>query len=108
MSFSDLVAQSDRAAQSLLGGDVVTYAPTGGPVITVTGMFDEQFVLAKGSPEAGVEASGPAVFLRLEDLPRDPELEDDGLTLTIRAVQYRLIERHPDGLGGVLLMLRAR
>lgn len=70
----------------------------------VKGIFDEQYVLAKGDAEAGVEARGPAVFFRLADLPDDPE--DDDPTLTIRGVDYRVVERRPDGMGGVVLALR--
>jgi hypothetical protein len=104
MSFLDLVAKVDRSVRSSLGGESVTYDPSSGPPVTVTGVFDEQYVLAKGSAEAGVEALGPAVFLRLEDLPDDSE--DDEPILTIRNVDYRVIERRPDGMGGVVLALR--
>lgn len=104
MSFEDLVAQVDRAAQSLLGGEIVTYAPSVGSPVQVTGMFDEQYVLAKGDANAGVETLGPAVFFRLEDLPVDPE--DDEPTLTIRGNAYSVHERRPDGMGGIVLAVR--
>lgn len=104
MSFADLVAQTDRAVQSALGSETVTYAPKVGVPVPVTGMFDEQYVLAKGTAEAAVEARGPAVFFRLSDLPADPEVDDP--TLTIRGVAYRVIERRPDGMGGIVLPLR--
>lgn len=104
-TFDQLVAQVDRVVQVALGGVVVTYDPAGAqPAVTVTGIFDEQYVLAKGTAEAGVEALGPAVFFRLEDLPADPE--NDEPTLTIRAVAYRVTERRPDGMGGIVLALR--
>lgn len=112
MAFVDLVARVDRAALAVFGEPVpVVYAPeVGAPTSTtpsgdpLTGIFDEQYVLAKGTAEAGVEALGPAVFLRLADLPTDPE--DDEPTLTIRAVDYRVTERRPDGMGGIVLALR--
>lgn len=113
MGFSELVAQADRAAQTALGGEAVTYAPTVGAPVSVTGIFDAQFVLAKGDAQAGVEASGPAVFFRLEDLPVDPETDEP--TLTIHAAphraaelvgNYRVIERRPDGIGGIVLAIR--
>lgn len=104
MAFADLVAQVDRAALSTLGGEPVTYAPEVGSAVEVTGIFDAQYVLAKGGAEAGVEALGPAVFLRLEDLPVDPE--EDEPTLTIGGVDYRVTERRPDGMGGIVLALR--
>lgn len=111
MSFDDLVAAADRAAMAALGGVTVTYRPSADVVVTVVetelvGIFDAQYVLAKGSAEAGVETLGPAVFFRLEDLPEDIDLEEDEPTLTIRGVEYRVIERRPDGMGGIVLALR--
>ncbi len=105
MAFSDLVALVDRAAQAALGGELLTYTPEAVGPVEVTGIFDEQYVLAKGTAEAGVETLGPAVFLRLEDLPTDPE--DDEPTLTIRGAVYRVTERRPDGMGGIVLALRS-
>lgn len=111
MSFAELVAAVDRAAIAAFGDKdgngepvPVTYAPAVGSPASVTGIFSEQYVLAKGTADAGVEAIAPSVFLRLDDLPTDPE--DDEPTLTIRGVAYRVIERQPDGLGGILLGLR--
>lgn len=123
MSFDELVADLDRAVQGALGGALVTYQPqsrsymgsylgrylgsylgAAASPVEVTGMFDAQYVLVSGSAEAGVETVGPAVFVRLEDLPIDPE--DDEPTLTIGGVDYRVIERRPDGMGGILLVLR--
>ena len=110
MAFADLAAQTDRAALAAFG-EPVTYTPQGGPPTSVRpngdpliGIFDLQYVLAKGSAEAGVESLGPAVFLLLEDLPTNPE--DDEPTLTIGAVTYRVTERRPDGMGGIVLALR--
>lgn len=104
MGFAELVAQVDRAVQVGLGGELVTYTPAEGPPVEVTAVFDRAFVLVKGTADAGVEASGPAVFCRLEDLPCDPE--DDDPKITVRGVDYRVIERMPDGMGGVVLALR--
>lgn len=104
MGFADLVAAADRAVQDKLGGEPVFYQPEAGAAAVAVGVFDEVYILAKGDPEAGVETVGPAVFFRLEDLPTNPE--DDEPILTIRTVTYRVIERRPDGLGGVLLVLR--
>lgn len=104
MTYADEVARADRAVQSELGGEIVTYQPQDGAAVTPIGVFDERFVLAKGDAHAGVETVGPAIFFRLEDLPVVPE--DDEPTLTIRGVDYRVIERMPDGMGGVVLALR--
>jgi hypothetical protein len=114
MSFADLIAAADRVAFAAFGdrdanGEPIpmTYQPTTGPAVPVTGIFDENYLLAKGTAEAGVEALGPAVFFRLEDLPIDPE-DDEDPTVTIRGVAYRVIEHRPDGVGGIVLPLRRR
>lgn len=104
MSFDELVTGVDRAVQGALGGESITYAPAIGSPVAVTGVFDEQYVLAKGSAPSGVEAIAPTVFFRLDDLPTDPE--NDEPTLTIRSGAYRVIERRPDGMGGIVLALR--
>jgi hypothetical protein len=103
-AFDDLVADMDRAVMAELGGEPVVYRPGAGDAVTVTGVFDAQYVLAQGDAEAGVEASAPAVFLRLADLPTDPELDEP--TLTIRGTDYHVNDRKPDGAGGLLLTLR--
>ena len=104
MSYADLVAQVDRVAMAALGGEVVTYTPATGPAITPMGIFDSVFVLAKGGGMAGVEATSPAIFFRLSDLPIDPEFDDP--TLMIRGLHYRVAERMPDDMGGIVLALR--
>ncbi len=76
-TFAELVEAADRAAQAKLGGEAMTYSPANAAPFPVTGIFDARYVLAKGDANAGVEAVGPAVFLRLDDLlPSDPEAED--------------------------------
>lgn len=105
MSFADLMAAADSTVIRLLGEPVpVTYTPQGGAAVQVTGIFDEQYVLAKGSAHAGVEAAMPAVFFQLSALPGDPEV--DKPTLIIGGVNYRVRERLGAGMGGILLGLR--
>lgn len=104
MAFSDLVEGIDRAAQTLLGGVPVIYQPEVGGPVTVQGIFDERYTLVQPG-NAGVEQLGPAVFLRLEDLPVHPD--DDEPRLTIGGKVYTVRERQPDGPqgGGIVLLL---
>jgi hypothetical protein len=101
VSFSALLASADKAALAILGGSV-TYAPSAGAPVTVRGVFDAAYVRVDAG-QAGISSSGPAVFLRLADLPTDPE--DDAAMVTVDAVQFRVRECQKDGLGGVLLLL---
>lgn len=83
----------------------IIYQPASGPPVPVSGIFDDvPYVLAKGDAEAGVEALGPNVFLKLADLPVDPE--EDEPTLIIGGVSYRVVERRSAGLGAIVLGLR--
>lgn len=103
MAFADLVAAADRAAQEHLGGVTVLYQPEGEDAVEVPAMFDERHVIVQGGAHAGVEQVGPALFVRLEDLPVHPD-EDEPL-ITIGEREYRVRERQPDGQGGVRLLL---
>jgi hypothetical protein len=62
--------------------------------------------LAKGTAEAGVESLGPAVFVRLarpsDRSSRRRRDHDDSRR------RYRVIEDRPDGMGGVVLVLRKK
>lgn len=82
----------------------VIYQPAVGASVTINGIFDAVYVLAKADPEAGVEVLGPAVFLILADLPIDPEFDEP--TLIISGVVYNVTERRPAGLGAIVLALR--
>jgi len=112
VAFDDLITAADRAAQSHLGGVVVTYAPRVGPAVSVTpegnpltGIFDENYTVVDGTYN-GVETIAPSVVLRLEDLPSDPREEDPKLTILGQRYTVRL--RETDGtIGGTIrLVLR--
>lgn len=83
---------------------MIIYQPEVGAPTVVNGIFDEQYVLDKGSAEAGVETRIPAVFVRLAALPADPD--DDDPILIIGSARYRVTERIPAGLGSIVLGLR--
>lgn len=101
MGFADLVAAADRAVLGHLGGVDVTYAPSVGSPVTIKGIIDEA---SFGIPDL----AGPAVFIRSEDLPGDPELN---ALVTIAAKTYRVRAVEPEaqasGLGGIRLWLVA-
>jgi hypothetical protein len=103
VGFGDLLAKADRAV--LKQGDAVRYTPSEGAAVDVLGIFGAPYVRATAG-EPGVVSSGPTVFLRLEDLPSDPE--DDDATITVSGVDYRITEPQKDGQGGVLLNLHRR
>lgn len=103
MAFEDLIARTDDAVRAHLGGVSVIYTPTVEAPVTVTGMFDERYVLVDAGGEAGVELIAPAVWLDVADLPVHPD--DDDPTITIDGTDYTVVERKPDGLGTIRLIL---
>jgi hypothetical protein len=102
MSFSDLLAMGDVPVREILGG-TVTYTPMVGSPVDVSAIFTAPHVQVDVG-QAGVSSVGPTVFLKLADLPSDPET-DTGATITAGAVSYTIHEVQPDGLGGLFLLL---
>jgi hypothetical protein len=102
--FADLVTLIDRAAQELLGGTPVVYVTKDGVTVdpAPVGIFDKAYVLTDPS-NAGVEQVGPVLWLRLEDLPVDPELDDP--RITIEGQDYVVHARQKDGVGGSVRLL---
>lgn len=101
MGFSALLEQADAAVGQHLGSDV-TYTSGSGEEASVRGVFDAAYVLVDGGGP-GVSSCSPAVFLRLGDLPSDPQ--EDEPSVEVAGVSYRVKEAKPDGQGGVLLLL---
>lgn len=101
MSFGDLQRTMDRAVLEHLGGPV-TYTSAEGDTVEVIGIFDRSYVRLDAG-EAGVSSTGPALFVRLEDLPADPET--DNPTIMVDGTKYRVREVEPDGRGGVRLLM---
>ena len=83
--------------------DAVRYAPRVGEPVDVFGLFDAAYVRADVGGVA-VQNVGPAVTLRLADLPTDPE--EDEPEITVNGTTYCVTEMRPDGVGLVVLMLR--
>lgn len=101
MSFDGLILAADRAVLGHLGGKAVTYQPSAGAAVVVDGLFDAEFTQFTGEGEI----KGPAVFLRLEDLPTHPDDDDPTITIAGDAKTYRVRARQLDGLGGIRLVL---
>lgn len=103
MDWGQLLATTDRAVVSGLGR-AVTYAPAVGAPVVVTGIYDDAH-LETTAGVAGVTTSTPAVWLILDDLPTDPEVDEP--TVTVGADVFSVAEVHKDSNGaGVTLLLR--
>lgn len=103
----DFTAHIQRVDASVTGGPLggpVTYTPGVGAAVDVRGVFDALYVKVDAG-NTGVSSSGPAVFLRLSDLPSDPS-DDVAARVTVAGTQYKVREAEPDGIGGVHLLLQ--
>ncbi len=113
MGFPEVLAAGDKTVLGILG-ELIEYAPLVGSPGNVRAVFDPQFKHQLGlgaARPAGEMVVGPAVFVRLVDLPLDPVMgvpvdpTTDTPVITIRGITYRLREVMKDGEGGVLLHL---
>lgn len=104
MGFADLLAATDRVVLAQLQGDPVTYTPLWGEAVVVPGVFSAaHHIVDVGT--AGVVSSIPAVFVRLSDLPSDPDAEEGGPTVSVAGKNYSVREVQRDGEGGAMLLL---
>lgn len=106
MAWTDFLEKTDEAALSILGSNV-TYS-SGSSSTTVRGIFERQHSRSVDPDAAGVISGGvdggPAVFLRLSDLPTDPE-SDANASVIVGGVVYTVRKAIKDGHGGVLCLL---
>jgi len=79
-----------------------TYRPSVGVSYPIKGVFDENYQLVEGVGEMKISTTKIVLGVKREDLAQDPA-EGDGVT--VRAVQYEIIESQPDGEGWFLLIL---
>ena len=99
MSFLGEMAKADRAVQLHLGGRIL-YRSRDEQPISIPAVFDETSRLVASS-ETQMETMVPSVFVRASDLPEP--LETDDPTVVHDGISYRVTERSPDGVGGVVL-----
>ncbi len=89
-------------------GSYFEYAPLAGAPGNVRGIFDAEF-RRLDTTRPGVARIGPAVFVRLADLPVvmgapvDPVTDDP--IITIQGEVYKVREVQKDGQGGAVLHL---
>lgn len=106
--FETLMAGVDRVlldAFKKLNGSIQYTPGAGGAPITVDAIWDNRFVQADVG-RMGASAEGPQVFMRLSDLPDNPESGDP--TFTIEGKDYRVTQVQPDGVGGAVILLAER
>ncbi len=109
MGFAADIAAANGTILDRLGS-YFEYAPRNGTPANVRGIFDAEFRRADAT-QPGVALVGPAVFVRLSDLPTDPVMGTpvdpvtDDPVVTVDGVAYRVREVQKDGQGGAVLHL---
>lgn len=86
-------------------GQAVTYTPGAGAAVQVQGIFDNAHVRQSGPVKLEIADTQPSVFVRLSDLPSDPE-EDLDARFTIAGNTWRASEVRRDGQGGAVCLLK--
>ena len=105
MNFAADIERMDRQIQRTLGRKDIEYRPESGPLISgIRGVFDANHLI-QDPINSNVEAIGPVVWFRLEDIaPNDPRT--DKPVIVIGGVEYRPRERKPDSpVGGSIRIL---
>lgn len=98
-----LLSQVNAAVLASPLAQEVTYTSGAGAVAHPRGVFDALYTRVDAG-EVGVSSAGPAVFVRLADLPTSPEVDLDAV-VTVDGTSYSIREVQPDGQGGVVLLL---
>lgn len=87
-------------------GEDMAYHGGGRPaqdfLVEIRGVVQDEFALVEAG-NARLSSRRPEVLVALEDLPRDPETDDE---LVVRGETFRVATVQPDGQGGAFLVLK--
>lgn len=86
-----------------LFGRGVTYTPSGGDPVEVTGIFQAQHQTVETEGELTFSSTAPVLWIRLADWPQAPARFDG---VIVDAAAYIIEDVRPDGQGGVKLILK--
>ncbi len=82
-------------------GIAATYTPTVGDPVAIKGVFGNAHVEVGSNPPISLVA--PVLTIQLSDLESDPANGDE---VTVRGIDYRIIDVQKDGEGGASLVLQ--
>ena len=90
------------AMKTFGGKDPVTYTPVSGAPVSIMGVFNEAYQPIDNATGLPLSSTQPALGVRLSDLPAAPRKGDKA---TIKTKTYKVMDSHPDGGGGAILLL---
>lgn len=73
-------------------------------LVQIKGIFDANYVEVDPDTGAYVMSAGPMLCVRALDLPEGKALKGD--LVTVKEVNYRVLEPKPDSEGGIKLILQ--
>ena len=76
----------------------------GSALVQIKGIFDANYVEVDPDTGAYVMSTGPMLCVRASDLPEGKALKGD--LVTVKEVNYRVLEPKPDSEGGIKLILQ--
>lgn len=76
----------------------------GSALVQIKGIFDANYVEVDPDTGAYVMSAGPMLCVRASDLPERKALKGD--LVTVKEVNYRVLEPKPDSEGGIKLILQ--
>ncbi|MPN58023.1 hypothetical protein SDC9_205720 [bioreactor metagenome] len=76
----------------------------GSALVQIKGIFDANYDEVDPDTGAYVMSAGPMLCVRASDLPEGKALKGD--LLTVKEVNYRVLEPKPDSEGGIKLILQ--
>ncbi len=103
MTWQNLSDRMLRTALSVFGETVMyTRGTTAVPISKA--VFDKNYVTVDPNTGAQIMSTNPMIGVRVADLPNGEAREGD--LVTVRGVEYRVIDKQPDSEGHIKLILQ--
>jgi len=95
---TDLILKASTSAF----GEPCKYKNKSGSEFCIEGIFDNNYQEIPSQGDSRVQSTGPQLGVRLCEFETTPQ---EGETVSIRDIVYRVLEFKPDGQGGAVLIL---
>ena len=105
MSFRDKTDKllDTALSESFFGEkDKVKYRPQSGGTFTIRGIFDESWQEIDVDTQVTLSSTQPNIGIKLNELAKKPLIGD---LLTVRFIDFKVVDVNEDGQGGATLFL---
>ena len=83
-------------------GEPAIYTPVGGTAIEIDVIMDATFEAVDPNTGTIIISNQPKIGVKIDDLPGEPQKGD---LVTVRGIDFRVIEKQTDGQAGTQLLL---